>query len=388
MSATFSLTEGGRLHAALARAGLAGGARGRFILVAVFIVLGWLPLITLTALAGATLPGAVALPLIADLGPWVRFFVVVPVLVLAEPFADRVLGGTIRMFRDAVVPEAERPRFDDAVERAQRLSTSDTAELMILVVALVIPHVLAASLPPLASGYGTWFASQAGEELVLTSAGRWYSWVSLPLVQFLQLRWAWRIVAWWRLMWQTSRLPLAVRPAHPDRAGGLGFLALAPNAFVPVFIGISALGSVAVSTQIWMAGRTLVEVRGEVIALVVLEAALLLVPQLFFMPVLSRARRSALMRYGLAGTRMADAFDRQWTDPPSPKAGELLESPHSSAMIDFGGTYGQVAAMRTSGISLGEVIRVVLPLAVPFAPLLLYQYSLKQIFQKLLQMVR
>jgi len=179
-----------------------------------------------------------------------------------------------------------------------------------------------------------------------------------------------------------------VRPAHPDRAGGLGFLALAPNAFVPAFLGMSALGAVAVSNQIRIAGRTLVEVRGEVIAFVLLEAVLLLVPQLFFMALLSRARRGAMMRYGLTGTRMADAFDRQWTDPPSPTAGELLESQHSSAMIDFGGTYGQVAAMRPAGISIREVIRLVLPLALPFAPLLLFQYSLKQILQKVLEMVR
>jgi hypothetical protein len=382
----FSLCEGGRFHAGLVRLGLAGHARGRLVLGAAILALGWLPLVVLTGLAGTATAG-VSLPLLRDLGPWVRFFVVVPLLIAAEPFADRTLGVMVDALRAAPVPEAHRARFEQLVARAQSRATSDTAELVILVLALAVPHLVAQAAPH-GDAVSTWFAAPEALGLDLSAAGRWYAWASLPLVQFLFLRWGWRIVAWGLLLWGVARLPLAVRPAHPDRAGGIGFLALAPSAFVPVFVALSALGAVAVASQIRFGGRTLTDVRVEVIALVVLEAAVLLVPQLFFVPMLAKARKRALLAYAAAGTAMARRFDAEWTEASGADRGGLLESPHSSAMIDFAGTYGLVEAMRPAGISLREVVRIVIPLAVPFLPLLLFQYSVKEILQGVLQMVR
>ena len=57
-------------------------------------------------------------------------------------------------------------------------------------------------------------------------------------------------------------------------------------------------------------------------------------------------------------------------------------------MIDYAGMYGQVRAMRPLAISLREVVAILLPLLAPFAPLLLYQYSLKEILQGVVQLVR
>ena len=77
----FSLTEGGRFHAALERAGLVGGPRGRLVLVAALLALGWLPLVIIAAMQGTAASGeAVSVPLLRDLGPWVRYFVAVPLL--------------------------------------------------------------------------------------------------------------------------------------------------------------------------------------------------------------------------------------------------------------------------------------------------------------------
>jgi hypothetical protein len=341
----------------------------------------------LTALAGSVL-GGVDHPLLTDLSVWVRFFVVVPIMVMAEPLADRVLGVVVDLFRrTGLVREPDLPAFEEAVARAHRRATSDSVELILLVVALSIPHVLVASLPGPETGTA-WFGTSLGGELATTTAGRWYAWVSLPLVEFLLLRWLWRSFAWWGLLWQVSRLNLAVTAAHPDRAGGLGFLTLAPNAFLAVFVGMSALGAAGISNRIQLSGQPLADARGPIVALVLCETILLLLPQLFFLRVLGRARRNALIRYSLAGVMMTRGFDHQWTEQPLERGGQLLDSPHSSAMIDFAGTYGLVEAMHPAGISLREIVRIVLPVAAPFAPLLLYQYSIKEILQMVLAMVR
>ena len=56
-------------------------------------------------------------------------------------------------------------------------------------------------------------------------AGWWLGCVSLPLFQFLLLRWYFRLFIWARFLWQVSRIELRLMPTHPDRCGGLGFLA-------------------------------------------------------------------------------------------------------------------------------------------------------------------
>jgi hypothetical protein len=381
------LCEGGRLHAALTRAGLAGGPRARLVFLAVLMAIGGLPLILLTAQAGTAI-GGVDLPLLSDLGVWVRFLVVIPIMVLAEPRTDRLLGVVVDLFRRTrIVREPDLPAFEAAVERTMGRATSDTAELILLVVALSLPHLIVQALPELASATA-WSGRSVAGEPSLTAAGRWYAWVSLPLGEFLLLRWGWRSLAWWGLLWRVSKLDLAVTAAHPDRAGGLGFITLAPNAFLPVFFGLSALAAAAVSHQIQFGRHQLVEMRASIIALVLFEAILLLAPQLFFLKVLGRTRRQALVRYGVTGAMMTRDFEDRWTTRPDEPRGNLLDSAHASAMIDFAGTYGLVEAMRPAGISLREMIGTMLPLAVPFAPLLLYQYSIKEILQKVLQLVR
>jgi hypothetical protein len=142
------------------------------------------------------------------------------------------------------------------------------------------------------------------------------------------------------------------------------------------------------SNQIRFAGHTLADARGPVVAFVLLEMVLLLLPQLFFLRVLGRARRNALVRYSAAGAIMTRGFDGKWTERPAEQGAELLDSSHSSAMIDFAGTYGLVEAMHPAAISLREVIQIALPLAAPFAPLLLYEFSVKEILQKVVEMVR
>jgi hypothetical protein len=351
------------------------------------LVVGWLPLIFISAAAG-TAVGGVDHPLIKDLGAWARCLVVVPIMVFAEPMADRILGIVIDLFRQTgLVREADRPAFEAAVGRATQMATHDGVELVLLLIAAALPHLLVASLPRLSTGTA-WFGTVVGGELQITSAGRWYAWVSLPLVQFLLFRWLWRIFAWWKFLWRISKLDLAWAAAHPDGAGGLGFLAWSPRAFRSVCFGFSALAASTVSNQLQYGGESLVNFRSPVIAFILCEVLLLLAPQFFFAGGLIKARFAALAKYGLAGSGMVREFDRHWMAPAASRGAELLDSPQSSTMIDFASTYGTVRAMRPVAITVREVAAILLPVAAPFAPLLLYQYSIKDILQQVVRLVR
>jgi len=379
----FSICSGGRLHATLTKLRLVGNPLG----FALLVVVGWLPLVVLSWTDG-TLAHGVDHPFVRDLGPWIRYFLAVPIAVFAEPIVDRFLGIVVDAFRRAgLVREADLPTYETAVERVQRRATSDPAEFTLLAVALVVPHLVAGAAPQFVSG-SAWFGAAVNGELQTTWAGRWYTWVSLPLVEFLFLRWLWRIAAWWGFLWRVSKLDLALTPAHPDGAAGLGFLDLSPRAFLLILVSVSVLGAAGISKQIEFGGATLAGARAPIIALVLVEIVILLAPQFFFFPALARARNAARVNFGLAGTTMAREFEAHWIGSGRGTGADLLESSEPSTMIDYAGTYGLVQAMRPIGISLRQILSLVLPLALPFAPLLLYEYSIKDILTQVLQMVR
>ena len=53
-------------------------------------------------------------------------------------------------------------------------------------------------------------------------------------------------------------------------------------------------------------------------------------------------------------------------------------------MTDYASMYGLVSAMSPVGTSLRELIAIALALTAPFAPLLLFQYSLREILSTVL----
>ena len=85
--------------------------------------------------------------------------------------------------------------------------------------------------------------------------------VSLPLFQFLLLRWYFRLFIWARFLWQVSRIELSLMPTHPDRCGGVGFLASVSNAFSPVLLAQGAVLAGMMANRIFYAGAKLPEFK-------------------------------------------------------------------------------------------------------------------------------
>src|SRR5215468_1947464 len=81
----FSLVHGGPLFQLLLRAHLSSDAMTLVVRrVVVFVLLGWVPLLVLSALDGHLLAGDVAVPFLLDGETHIRFLVVVPLLLAAE----------------------------------------------------------------------------------------------------------------------------------------------------------------------------------------------------------------------------------------------------------------------------------------------------------------
>jgi hypothetical protein len=292
----FSLVVGGPLFQLLRQMRLSGDAlellRQR---VVVLVSLAWLPLLVLSVAEGQALGGRAAVPFLYDAEAQVRFLVALPLLIVAELIVNRRMRLVVRQFLERnLVPQEAMPRFDAAIASAFRLRNSVVAEVLLLAfvyfvgVLLVWRHFIALA------ATATWYAIPTSEGPTLTLTGRWYAYVSLPLFQFLLVRWYYRILIWARFLWQVSRIDLRLIPAHPDRVGGLGFLANVAYAFTPLAVAHGAMLAGPIANRIFYVGAALPDFKAEVAVVVCFVLGLVFVPFLVFAPRLASTKRTGL----------------------------------------------------------------------------------------------
>jgi hypothetical protein len=347
--------------------------------------LAWLPLLALTLLEGHAL-GGVSLPFLLDIETYARFLVAMPLLILAEPVVHSWTREIVWQFRERGIVQAESmPRFHAALDSAMRLRNSMTAELLLLAAVFVLAPWLWQH--GMALQTDTWYATVDAGRIDLTRAGWWFVHVSAPMFQFLLLRWWFRLAIWWRFLWQVSRLSLEVKAAHPDRAGGLGFLGEGVYGFMPVLFAQGAVVSGLIASRVMTGARTAVEFRGEIALLILLLVAQVLIPMLFFVPGLIAARREGLRRYGaLAATYVRD-FERKWLGASMPTGEALMGSADIQSLADIAGGSDVVRAMRPVPFDLRVLLQLVAISAAPFLPLVLTVIPLTELLRRVVEMV-
>ena len=384
----FSLVMGGPLFQLFRRTHLAGGeglqlVRRRIVVIA---LLAWLPLLVLSATQGMAVGSAVAVPFVFDIDVQVRLLIVLPILIAAEIVVHERMGAGVAQFLShGLVPPTVRPRFDAAIRSALKLRNSVLAELLIalFVYAVVIMGIwryMALDVP-------TWYAVPEAGSLRPRPAGWWYLLVSIPLFQFILLRWYFRLFIWARFLWQVSRLPLAYAPVFPDRLAGIGFLPRVTDAFTPLLLAQGALLSGTLANRILFGGAELTAFKLEIAAVVAVFVLIILAPLLAFVLPLGAAKRAALCEYGQLVRRCTDEFDDKWlrgrAPPDEPSAG----SADIPSLADLGNSFQVVRDMHTVPITRDSVVRLVVMTLLPIAPLLLTVFSLEDLLKRLLSIV-
>jgi hypothetical protein len=307
----FSLVLGGPIYQIFQRAYLSGPAleliKRRVLFISLF---AWLPLAVLAAIE-RHLFGGPALPFVQDIELHVRFLVALPILILAEIVVHKRIRPVISLFleRRIVRPE-DMAKFYGILESAVRMRNSVPLETGLLLFAFTFGHWLWRS--GVALGTSTWYAIPQDGGLHLTLAGYWYGYLSIPIFQFILLRWYLRLAIWYRLLWQVSRLNLHLLPTHPDRAGGLGFLGKSSYAFAPILFAQGALLSGLIASRVLYGGQSLLSFKMTTGVLVGFAVLVILGPLLIFTPHLAATKRAGLREYGTLATMYAEGFDEKW----------------------------------------------------------------------------
>lgn len=387
-SDNFSVVLGGPLFQLLCRAHMANDTlallRQRITAIA---LIAWLPLAALAAFEGHLLDPTIAVPFLYDFEAHIRLLVAVPLLIVAELVVHRRLRPIARAFIDRrIVPDASVAQFDAALRSASRLRNSMLAE--VLMVAFVYGvGVLVIWRHYTAMQASTWYASASPEGLRLSLAGIWYGYVSLPIFQFLLLRWYFRLFVWTRFLWHVSRIDLNLVPTHPDRVGGLGFLANTVYAFTVLLVAHGAMLSAQFANRILFTGAALTDFKFETGAMVLFLLCIVFGPLLVFAPQLAAAKRTGLAEYGTLAQRYVREFDAKWLRNGAPGNEPLVGSGDIQSLADLANSYDVVRTMRVAPITKDALLRLAAAVVVPIVPLALTMMSLEELLGKLFGLV-
>jgi hypothetical protein len=383
-----SIVLGGPLYQLLRRAHLADDAlklqRRRIIAIS---LIAWLPLLLLSAASGNLLDGSTAVPFLMDVEVHVKFLAVIPLLVAAELVVHQRMRTVAQTFRDRkLIPENAQARLDAAVASAHRLRNSLSAEVLLIVLVYVV-GVTVVWRHYTALDTSTWYATPGDHGADLTFAGYWYAYVSLPLFQFLLIRWYFRMLIWARLLWHVSRIQLNLVPTHPDRVGGLGFLSNTVYAFIPLLMAHGALLAGQLASQIFYMGARLTDFRLETLLLVTWAVFLIVGPMLVFSAQLAQAKRKGLREYGTLAQGYVRDFDAKWLRGQAPAGERLLGSGDVQSLADLDNSFAIVKGMRIIPITKEAMLQLAAVTVAPIVPLVLTLMPLEELLKKLFGIV-
>jgi hypothetical protein len=377
----FSPVLGGPSFQLLRRAHLTGEAmelsQRRVVVIP---MIAWLPLMLLVSLRGTGL-----FSFLHDVEAHVRLLIALPILIAAETVVHSRMRPAARAFVDRrIVMPDDLPRFDRAIESAIRVRNSYVVELILIILVYTFGLWLWNSRVPIVAP--TWYAMPGGR-WHLTPAGYWYVFLSIPIVQFVLLRWYLRLFIWYRFLWQVSRINLNLVTTHPDRCAGLGFLGKSAYAFGPILFSQGAMLAGIVASRVLYRGESLASFKLQIGGFVAFFVLAILGPLFMFTRRLAIAKRRGLARYGQLAQDYVECFERKWIVHDPPPKEDLLGATDIQSLSDLANSYSIVSSMRPVPFGLDDITRLAAATAAPFLPLLLTVWSPEELILRLVKVV-
>jgi hypothetical protein len=378
----FLLMEGGPLYRIQRRLGLIrANATLVFRRATLSIFLTWVVLLVLSAIEHKAYGHTVTVPFLYDFGSYTRFLVSVPLLIIAENILGPRFAQAASYFVNSglVIPK-DYDAFDDAVEDSLRRRDSFLAEIIIAALAYTITF----SGRHYAVHTSTWTHSESGAP---TLAGWWFLLFCSPLLNFLMLRWFWRLFLWGQFLSRMSKLDLQIFPPHPDEAGGLGFVGGTQQFFGVILFAYSAGMAGIIANGAIYDKIPLQEFAPTVAAYVIFVVVLILIPVAVFYPKMHQTRIKGIYQYSALATAYTSSFHRKWIHGENPEGEKLLGTADLQSLADLGNSFGFVVKMDHLPMNPRTPIRLALACLIPMAPLLLIIMPLKDVLKLLMKAV-
>jgi hypothetical protein len=383
-SADFSLAQSGRLNTVLRWLHLEDDTPKGYVRRSLVMVgATWLPMLILSAMQGLAWGNRVDINFLKDFSIHFKFILVLSLLIFSESSVDQRLSElTGEFFKSGILGEKDLPALDRIKKRIKQLSETVVADWVILIVVIVNIYIRWRSN---ANNISMWFLipDQQGEHISL--AGYWYALFALPVFQYIVFRWFWRWILWFIYFLKISKLPLQLRSAHPDKAGGLGFLGIPPAPFLQVTLAVSIIFSTTVAVKIFWLHHRLPEYYPIMGGFILICILINILPLIVFLKPMIKQRRKGIFEYSALIARHHREFDEKWLRKTDVNA--LLGSQDASSTTDLNSTFDTVMSMGVFPFNIKTMVSSILIGVLPMLPLLAFEYDWLELLKKILGML-
>jgi hypothetical protein len=376
----FSMARSGAFYKLLVKVGMGGSSRQALMKRSLILsMVAWLPLLMLTLLQDISIGKGFEMSFLKDFATHTRYLVIVPMLVFAETSVDfRLKIITAQFFKAGILNERDLQDFKKMQHGMMRLSDSGWGELIILFIVVLGIYIrwhgqVAES--------GSWVYIPGDSSVILSWAGKWFIFFSLPIFQFLVLRWVWRWIIWIIYFYRISRMPLKLNPAHPDLAGGIGFLGLPPSPFLQVNLALAFLFSTWIAERIISQHHHLQEYYFLIGGFALFSIVMNVLPLLVFTPPLIVQRRKGIYDYSALIQEHHRQFDEKWIHGTHTES--LLGIGDASSTTDINCVFDTVMSMRVVPFNLKIMLSSIIISVLPMIPIFAFEYNLLDLVKKI-----
>jgi hypothetical protein len=383
----FSLIKGGLLYRLLVRMRLMRPdlepLYSRAIIIA---LLTWLPLLVLSAMQGLALGGSITIPFLYDITVSVRLLLALTLLIVAEQIVDSRSNEVICHFIESgLIDDKDVSKYESIVRQVGRMVNSLPVEFVILALVIVNTVFLRLELSETSS---TWRFLITPAGMTMTPAGWWNFVVSVPIFQFLLLRWLYRYLVWCWFLWRVSRLDLRLVPTHPDRVGGLAFLGVLQVKFCPIIFALASVLSAYVGQEVLFNGAVLKQYTVMIVGNTLLILVMFLGPYFVFSLKLFETKRRGFLTYSTLANDYTQSFHQKWIRGKAPQGEVLLGSSDIQSLADLSNSFGIVRDMRMVPFDLKlTILPIVACTVIPFFPLLFTVFPVEAILSKIVSIL-
>jgi hypothetical protein len=381
----FSLTSSGIIYKIVSRLGL-GGTSNKHITkrILYLIAITWLPLLALSALQGLAFGDKVEIPFWKDFAIHSKFLIILPLLLLAEgPFDLKLKDLTMQFFRSGILDEKDFGKYEEIKRKVKRLTDSILPDIFILI--LIVINLLFRFISVGSDQISIWIFLPDNQASSISWAGIYLAIICGPFFQFILMRWIWRWIIWFIYFRELARLQLKLNPAHPDMAGGLGFLGYPPGPFIQVVFALAILFSTAIAEKIYFLHDKLQTYYPLMAAFALLSILMNVLPLMVFMKPMIAKRREGFFEYSALIQDHHRQFDEKWLgkdrEPVLPGFAD------ASSMADFNGSFEVVKNMKTLPFDIKIMVSTIIFAILPMLPLVAFEYNLTDLMVKVLKML-
>jgi hypothetical protein len=187
---------------------------------------------------------------------------------------------------------------------------------------------------------------------------------------------------WWILLWKTSRLDLQLDGAHPDRAGGIGFLGMTLDNFKEVAFAVSTSFAGGLANIVLLSGGEVSRHKFEIIALIAVCMGLFAGPLFFFYGQLVRTRFRDTLRYWTLWQGQKRQFHGKWMRD-SAEYPDMLGVQDFSEATDLSQILERVREMRIVPFRRVQVWPLLLAAALPFLAVMTLDVPIEEMIKRL-----